>query len=363
MKTPTRYRVFVPALAGLCVFVLAACSNTKKEGETYQNARALPSLEMPPDLISPPKDSTTAIPDLPPANKAPAVPTSSAAPPAASPAVAAVAAASAEPGIHIVKEGDRRWLVVTAPVEQVRQRVKDFLLKKGFTIAAEVPDAGMVETEWRGGGEELAGDDLNAALKSGLRDKFKLLVESGAATGTSEVRVSHLGLQRIMVDGKPQWQPRMSDPVLEAQILDELRAFLQNGAAAAAAPANDIPAVRSSVSTDAQGRSSLTLSENFDRAWQRVGDALPRGGFVIDDRNRSEGLYMIRLGKAFKEDAKAGFIARLFGSNAGNADEKYHIAVKQQGSETVVTVQQAGGGPVFTGIGERILDRLKEKMQ
>ena len=126
---------------------------------------------------------------------------------------------------------------------------------------------------------------------------------------------------------------------------------------------NDLPIVKAKVTADDQGAATLTINENFDRAWRRVGIALGRSGFVVEDRNRSEGIYLIRLGEAFKEDTKAGFVARLFGSNAGNPDEKYRIAVNDKGDETLVAVRFPGGGPVHTGIGERILDRLKEKMQ
>jgi outer membrane protein assembly factor BamC len=120
--------------------------------------------------------------------------------------------------------------------------------------------------------------------------------------------------------------------------------------------------VKAKVTVDNQGAATLSLNEDFDRAWRRVGIALGQGGFVVEDRNRSEGIYMIRLGTAFKEDAKAGFIARLFGSNGGDPNEKYRIAVKDHGEENWVVVQFPSGGPVHTGIGERLLERLKQEM-
>jgi outer membrane protein assembly factor BamC len=173
--------------------------------------------------------------------------------------------------------------------------------------------------------------------------------------------VAHLGLQRVMTNGQPQWQPRASDPMLEADLLDQLRAFLQSEGAAPAA--SDLPAVKANITTDTEGVSTLKLNEGFDRAWRRVGLALGRGGFVVEDRNRSEGIYFIRLGTAFKEDAKAGFVARLFGSNAGDPDKKYRVYVKDKGDECAVIVEHPGGAPVHTSIGGRILDRLQEKME
>jgi outer membrane protein assembly factor BamC len=374
MKTPVLRRLTALSLAALCVFAVAACSNSRKEDQAYKNSKALPPLEVPPDLVNPPKDASTAIPNLPPATEAPAS-TAFTQPPAVAnpaPAPAPTAAVAQNPpavqgavptsaAIHIEKQGALRWLVVPAPVTQVQQRVKDFLLQKGFSFAKEEP--GTLETEWRGGDDKAAsGNDLDAALQRGLQDKYKLRIETGRIAGTSEVTVSHFGLQRAVVDGKPQWLPRAADPMLEADLLDQLRAFLASEGTAVA-PVSDLPAVKAQVTVDNQGAATLSLNENFDRAWRRVDIALGRGGFVVQDRNRSEGIYMIRLGTAFKEDANAGFVARLFGSNGGDPNEKYRIAVKDHGDETLVVVQFPSGGPVHTGIGERILERLKEKME
>jgi len=329
------------------LLAVAACSNTKDDA--YKHSKALPSLEMPPDLISPAKDASTAVPELPPSAPAGAAP-AAAAPPAATDT------------LHVERQGAARWLVVPGSVEQVQGRVRDFLLQKGFSLVAEGEKAGQLETDWRGEDEKAAGKDLDAALKGGLQDKFKLRIEAGRVAGTSEVTVSHLGLQRVAAGAQTQWQPRASDPMLEADMLEQIRAFLASEGTAGS-PAGDLPAVKAQVKTDEQGASTLKLNEDFDRAWRRVGIALGRGGFVVTDRNRSEGIYLIRLGTAFKEDAEAGFVSRLFGSNAGNPDEQYRIAVKGNGGETSVVVQHPGGGPVHTGIGGRILDRLKEKME
>jgi outer membrane protein assembly factor BamC len=362
-------------LVAVCLLAVAACSNTKKEDDAYKHSKALPPLEMTPDLIGPAKDASTAIPELPPAAPAPASPaapapstaaapeTSAAAAP--SPAAASAAAASAgsgEASLHIERQGALRWLVVPAQVPQLQQRLKDFLVQKGFSFSTEEAAAGTLETEWRSEGEQPAkAGDLDAALKSGLQDKYKLRIESGRVPGTSEVTVTHLGLQQVMVNGQPQWQPRASDPMLEADMLEQLRAFLQSEGTAP--EGSDLPAVKARIATDTEGVSTMTLNEDFDRAWRRVGLALGRGGFVVEDRNRSEGLYMIRLGTAFKEDAKAGFVARLFGSNAGDPNEKYRVYVKDKGDECAVIVEHPGGAPVHTSIGGRILDRLQEKME
>lgn len=346
MNKSVMQRIGMFALASLCMLGVVACSNSKKEDEAYKQSKTLPPLEVPPDLIKPTADASTAIPDLPARPSATAAPTPVPVP---------------VPGgaIHVEKQGALRWLVVPTAPEQTQQRVKEFLLQLGFSIAKEA--AGTLETEWRGGEGQPANDnDLDAALKSGLRDKLKLRIEAGRDNSGSEVSVSHVGLQRVVVEDKQRWQPRPADPILEAEVLEQLRAFLM-GEAAAVEPVSDLPAVRTQISTDAQGAATLKVDEDFERAWRRVGIALGRGGFVVEDRNRSEGVYLIRIGQAFKEDAKAGFLSRLFGGNT-TPEDQYRIALKEQGGFTAVVVQYAGGGLIHLGIGERILEKIEEKM-
>lgn len=264
--------------------------------------------------------------------------------------------------LHIEKKDTQRWLVVPAPKDQVWQKVKAFLIEQGFTLAKEDEKAGTLETNWRGSEPPQGKDDLDAIMKSLLQDKYKLRIEPGSVAGTSEVRVSQLGLQRVVTGGKTEWQPRVSDPMLEADMLDQLLVFLQAEGNEPAA-AEKLPAVQSKISTDTTTSvSTLTLNEDFDRAWRRIGLALGRSGFVIEDRNRSKGIYLIRMGTAFKDEAKSGIVSRLLGSNAGDPNARYRIHVDDRGDDSAVIVEHPGGAPVHTGIGERILSRLKEKM-
>lgn len=343
--------------AGIVVLcaVLAACATKNDE---YKNSKSLPPLEVPPDLINPPKDSATAVPVLPPA--APAAEEAGATTGAVPAAATAVAATATTSTLRLEREGALRWLVVPGAADAVRARIRDFLLQERFEIAGEDAARGVLETDWRTA--EAQGGELNQALAAGLRDKFRVRVEAGRTEGTAEVYVSHSGLQRVTAAGAETWQPRAADPLLEADLLDRLQDFLA-GETASAEPAPDLPGVRSVIETGPDSVTTLRLAEDFERAWRRIGFALGRGGFVIEDRNRAEGVYLIRLGKAFKEDANAGFFSRLFGSNAGDPEAQYRVQLQGRGDATVAVVQHPGGAAVRTSIGERILERLKEKME
>src|SRR3569623_569884 len=115
------------ALVGIAV-LLAACSTAKHD--EYKNAKALPPLEVPPDLINPPKDTATAVP-------------------AAGSASAAVSPPPAAGIVHLEREGAQRWLVVPGTPATVFPRVHEFLVQEGYEIAAENAVQGTLETEWR----------------------------------------------------------------------------------------------------------------------------------------------------------------------------------------------------------------------
>ena len=58
--------------------------------------------------------------------------------------------------------------------------------------------------------------------------------------------------------------------------------------------ADNTPTFRAKINKSADGLASLTVNDEFDRAWRRVGLALDRIGFVVEDKNRSSGLYFVR---------------------------------------------------------------------
>ena len=112
---------------------------------------------------------------------------------------------------------------------------------------------------------------------------------------------------------------------------------------------------------------AIEVDEGFDRAWRRVGLALDRVGFTVEDRDRVQGVYFVRyvdpdLG------ATEGFLKKLF--SFGNDDkakeaQRYRIAVKAAPDATVsqVTVQTSDGKPEATATGAKILKLLNDELK
>lgn len=356
-------RLSALGLSVVCVIALAACSNSKKEDQPYLHSKAPPPLEVPPGLAVPKQDADTALPELPPT--APTAEVGITPPNLLKQAQAQAPDETTPPAavtLHIEQQGAQRWLVVPAPADQVWRRVKGFLVEQGFTLAQADEKTGTLETDWRDEPQAAQENEGNAASKGGLKDKFTLHVAPGRVSGSSEVTVAHLGLERVVAKGKAQWQPRAANPTMAAALLDKLQAYIQDKQDTSAADA-DMPAVQATLTTDSTtGVSTLSLNKDFDRVWQSIGATLQRSGFVIEDRNRSDGVYLVRLGDAFQNDGNSGFVSRMLGGEDNESDKRYRIHVKDQGDKSAVRVEHPGGAPVDTGIGERILNRLKDKM-
>jgi outer membrane protein assembly factor BamC len=127
---------------------------------------------------------------------------------------------------------------------------------------------------------------------------------------------------------------------------------------------------RARVKRTQEGAGSLTLNDTFDRAWRRVGLALDRVGFTVEDRDRSKGLYFVRYvdpdmdGK--KKDEK-GFMSKLAFWNGDGKDkdklEQYRIQVMATSEGSAVNVLNKDGAVENSETATGILNLLFEQLK
>ncbi len=109
---------------------------------------------------------------------------------------------------------------------------------------------------------------------------------------------------------------------------------------------------------------SLAADDDFDTVWRRVGLALDRGGFTIEDRDRSQGTYEIRLAPNDPNASKPGFFSRMFGSSDANADglRRYRVQVSAKGINSTIKVLNAKGEAETSDAGRRISKQLLDEL-
>ena len=316
---------------------------------------------------------------------------------AAAAASAPVAVAAVAPGtagnvaplaignIRVERAGQQRWLVVPLTPEQLWPQVRTFWEQRGFTLDVADAQAGVMETNWSENRAKLPHDAVRNIIgrlarnvyDTGERDRFRTRIERVA--GGSEIYITHRGAEEAYADEKREttrWQARPGDPQLEAEFLQRLMVALGTpaetarttlaAAAAASAPggAAAVPRVRTTPGSTA---TSVVIDEPFDRAWRRVGLALDRGGFTVEDRDRASGVYYVRYidPKTVGQD-EPGFFSRLFKwgrSETAAAAQRYRIAVRSSGERTTVSVQKTTGEPELGENAQRIIGLLSDELR
>ncbi|MGH8035026.1 MAG: outer membrane protein assembly factor BamC, partial [Lysobacterales bacterium] len=99
-------------------------------------------------------------------------------------------------------------------------------------------------------------------------------------------------------------------------------------------------------------------------AWRRVGLALDRTGFTVEDRDRSQGTYFVRYVEPVTNKTEPGFFSKLFsGSPAAVPPLKYRITVKSQGESTTVSVLNAQGAAESSANAQRIVQVIADDLK
>ena len=284
----------------LLTLAVSGCGIIDSKKIDYKSAGKLPTLEVPPDLTAPTGDNRYAIPD---AQGSGSATLSTYSQERKTTPSSSQTLLPAQEKARIERAGSQRWLVVQATPQQVWPVIKDFWQENGFLVNMESPETGVIETDWAENRAKIPQDVIRRTLGKVIdgvystpeRDKFRPRLEAGKE-GT-EIYVSHRGMIEVYsTEGKDKtiWQPRPADPELEAEMLRRLmlRFGVEESRAQTLLAKQQTPEMARIVK-DA-GAPALEMDEGFDRAWRRVGLALDRVGFAVEDRDRSKGVYFVR---------------------------------------------------------------------
>ena len=352
-------------LAICAALSLSACSVLEGEKIDYKSAGKGAPLEIPPDLNQLSRDSRYTVPggsvtasNFQVGQAAPSMPT----------------AATALGDVRIERAGTQRWLVINRPADQLWGPVREFWQENGFLLAMDQPNLGIMETDWAENRAKLPQDFIRNSLGKVLdslystseRDRFRTRLERSASGGT-EIYVSHRGMVEVYnTQQKDQtvWQPRPSDPELEAEFLRRLMIKLgvpqeQSKALVASGAAKPTSRVATVGATPV-----VQIDEGFDRAWRRVGLALDRTGFTVEDRDRAQGTYFVRYVEPNAEKKDSGFLGKLFSrSEKASPPLKYRINLNSQGESTTVSVLNASGAPESSANAQRIVQVIADDLK
>jgi outer membrane protein assembly factor BamC len=282
-------------------------------------------------------------------------------------------------GMHIQRDGTESWLVIDnkAPA-QAWEQIRRFWQEQGFLLVVDQRDKGVMETDWNESHAQISDGLIRNTLSKAMgnsyvtseRNKYRTRLEA-APNGGTYVFISQKGMREALTgtnNDSSQWQPKPNDPALEQEYLKRLMAALAladsrsksgggqtaelspagaqaapNAASAGAKSAAAATAAQNvalsaqqpmpdadSANTSAQLSSTeLTLGEPYDRAWLRVGLALDRSNFTVDDRDLSRGLYFVRyVDPKDMSSVEQGFWSQVFHGKKEKVAKQYRVNVR-----------------------------------
>jgi outer membrane protein assembly factor BamC len=357
---------------------LSGCSGKVIEGKKidYKSAGKSKPLNVPADLSMPPTSDRYSIPEA----KQGSATFSEYSEGQSRPADAAAAILPQRERMRVERAGTQRWLSVEAAPETLWPTIREFWQDSGFLIDKELPEAGIMETDWAenrakitdNAMRRLLGKLIDQAYSYPERDKFRTRLERNPDTGGTDIFVSHRGMYEVLIrEGRNEitkWQARPSDPELEAEMLSRLMARLAGRESApqqGQAKAPEQP--RAWINRSGAQPEVLLMADSFDRAWRRVGLALDRVGFTVEDRDRSKGLYFVRyVDPDFPgKDKSEGFWSKWFGGkkDGDKSDGQYRISVADAEKGSEVAVLDSSGARAGTPTASRILALLQQELK
>jgi outer membrane protein assembly factor BamC len=213
-----------------------------------------------------------------------------------------VSGASGAEVVRIQKLGDKSWALIGVAPGQVWPQVRAFLSASGMQVARADATAGIMETGW-----------LTLEGRS-MASRFRFRMEQGVQRGTSELHV----LQMNQAGNVNEWPAKSDDPAQAAEMLQAVAQFLAD---TAESPPVSMMAEQGisaggkiSLQEAPEGYSYIRLDLPYDRAWASLGRALEESTFEITDRDRSAGIYYVRL-LGPQKDEEEGWLAWMWGDD------------------------------------------------
>ena len=334
------------------------------------------SLEVPPDLTSSTIDDSLIVPELGPAG------TATYSDYVRERGGTRVAPEAAEllvqpEGVRVEREGNQRWLVVDAPPAQVWEQLKRFWLDGGFALEREDPVTGILETQWAENRADIPDGTLRRFLGGALdflysaptRDKFRTRVEEGLVPGTTEVFLTHFGVQEVQHgEYEVVWEARPRDPGLEAELLRRMMISIgvtDDRAQSLLASQSREGQSRVAMLQGSDGRPYLRIDRDYGNTWRLVGIALDENGFPVQEGDSSRGVYLVRYQDPMEGQRQEGVLSKLAFWRKDDPDRNLY-QVQVTGTEpgvSTVAVLDAQGAPTDGQGSQAILEVLNAQLR
>ena len=352
--------------------LLTGCSSAPKDDYkgVYESKRTTEhSLEVPPDLVSPDSSDALVIPSLSDTGSSYSAYSHSGTTGSLLPKSSA--------GIRFVRDGGMFWLELESKPEDIWPYVRNFFMDLGFSFVKQEPVNGLLETNWLENRFDVPtgwfASMLGGLFSTGLMDKYRIRLERGDNDKVTRLFITHQGLKESSYgswaesDYSVKWEPRDPDPELEAEMLQRFLVYRGVAKSSAKQIVSSKKIQRTKLLKDETGKKlRLEVNEIFPRTWRRISIALDRLGIVIEDRNRSKGIYYIRTTENFvkSQSEDKSWLASIFSSSKEELKAaKFQLSVEDLEDKTVIKVLDENGNQDTSKTGHLIIEKLKAHLR
>lgn len=326
-------RVFRSIMIALVVAGVASCQYIPTLDEVlpdrrteYRQSRALPDLEIPPDLMSDRVGSGMNIPG--------------------EEEMTTLSAFEYQQrrmtGTAAYVAPDEQWVTVQGSRYDAWPKLREFWQERGFTLDLDDAELGVLETDWS---EPRRTDDGE------VRDKFKVFAEPGDEPDTTMLFVTHVQQrQSQLADGDSQWADADGSVETERRTAGELGEFFGAAAPQVAATGDSgdrtapsrVGIPRAEIVNNEDGQVYLSLPNEYSHAWQLTEQALIRSGLSIRQVDADRGEYLVLY--TVPETDEGGWFSRLaFWRGDGDRERAYRVSLSEAGERTELTLLDEGG--------------------
>ena len=209
---------------------------------------------------------------------------------------------SAQAEVKIQKLEQRRWITMNSSPSEVWPRVQDFLDENKIPMMPASGAVGEIETEWL----VLSGENAS-------RDRYKIRVEQGIHTNSSEIHVIQLTVAANAAKQGVSWPAVSVNPEREKWLLDKLAVYLTQGQKPGASLLAQ--SLGNSRKVDFvqpyQADPFLVFALDMDRTWASIGGALGKYPYAIVKADRDNGLFYFSYDTMPLDTEEPGFFCRL----------------------------------------------------
>jgi len=237
--------------------------------------------------------------------------------------------------IRVNRNAGKSSVYVTESEIRLWDLVERYLAKENVPISAKDLNTGTISTGWR----VKEDDSFWSGDITGWRHRFKITLDPAQRPSEKILSVEIVEAQEFVDDTK-KWRTFLDTGRDETELLNSILGFMyveDISKSRERVSQSELGGLTVSLGSDSNGNPALITTASFEHVWTRIPVSLRLLNIIVDDQDRSQGLFFIRN----NEDDKGFFASLAFWSDDGESldlpKDNYRIQVARQGEQISMT--------------------------